>query len=171
MAGAARPGLDEVERSCRRLVRRQALKAAGMSALPVAGVDLFVNGSLLAATLQHISAAYGLAPEQLAALPPPLRSKVDELRQDIGSYFIGRVVTRRLLLVAAKAMGLRLTAQQAAKLAPLVGLAASAAMSGWMFKTLCDRHLAQCKQVRAALPQLPATRPQPRALLLPAPAA
>ena len=54
------------------------------SALPVAGIDLFVNGKLLADTIAQISAAHGLSPEQLAKLPAPLRSRVDDLAQELG---------------------------------------------------------------------------------------
>jgi hypothetical protein len=147
---------DAVTRHCRRLLRRQALKAAGVSALPVAGVDLFVNGQMLASTIAQISAAHGLSPEQLAKLPAPLRSRVDDLAQELGSYLIGRVVTQGVLFAALRAVGLRIGVQQAAKFAPVAGLAASAALSGWMFKRLCERHLVQCQQVRAALPLLPA---------------
>lgn len=144
------------ERHCRRLVRRQALKAAGMSALPVPGADLFVNAQLLAGTIAQISAAHGLGPEQVARLPAPLRNRVDDLALELGSYLIGRVLTQGLLLGALRTLGLRLSLQQAAKLAPVAGQLASAALSGWMFKRLCERHLAQCQQVRAALPELPA---------------
>lgn len=146
---------DARARHCRRLVRRQALKAAGVSALPVAGVDLLVNGRLLAETLGRISAAYGLSPEQIARLPPPLRSRVDDLAMEVGSYLIGRALTQGTLVAALRALGMRLSTQQAAKLTPVAGLAASAALSGWMFKRLCDRHLLHCQQIRSALPQLP----------------
>jgi hypothetical protein len=151
---AAVRGEDAALRHCRRLVRRQALKAAGVSALPVAGVDLFVNAHLLKATIDEISAVHGLAPEQIATLPPALRTRVDDLAAEVGSYLIGRVVTQQALLLAVRALGLRVSAQQAAKLAPVAGLAASAALSGWMFKRLCDRHLDQCRRVQSALPRL-----------------
>lgn len=151
-------GDDAALRHCRRLVRRQSLKAAGVSALPVAGVDLFVNAHLLKATVDEISAVHGLAPHQIAALPPALRTRVDDLATELGSYLIGRVVTQQLLMTAVRALGVRLSAQQAAKLAPVAGLAMSAALSGWMFKRLCDRHLEQCRSVRAAVPQLAGPR-------------
>ena len=149
-------------RACKRLVRMQALKAAGVSALPVAGVDLFINGRLLARTLAQINAAYGLSPQQIAQLPAPTRSRLEHRVREIGSYLIGRVVTQAAVFSAAKAIGLRLGAQQAAKLAPVAGLAASAALSGWLFKRLCDRHIEQCEQVREAIPELPAPPPVAR---------
>ena len=151
---AAHP-VSERARACRRLVRRQALKAAGVSALPVLGADLFINAHLLVQTVEEINRAYGLSPEQIAALPAAQRSRVDELVREVGSYLIGRAVTQAALVAALRALGLRLGAQQAAKMAPVVGLAASAVLSGWLFKRLCDRHIAHCEEVRAALPELP----------------
>ena len=145
--------------ACRRLVRRQALKAAGVSALPVLGADLFVNASLLMNTVERINRAYGLSPAQIASLPPAQRNKVDLLIKKTGSYLIGRAVTQAAILSAMRAVGLRVGAQQAAKFAPLVGQAASAALSGWLFKRLCDRHIANCEAVRAELPLLPAPQP------------
>lgn len=140
----------------RALVRRESFKAAGVSVLPVAGVDLFVNAQLLARTIEHINAAYGLSATQIAQLPKPLRTRVDDATLRVGGYLIGRVVTQSLVLGAAKGLGVRLTAQQAAKFAPVVGQIASAALAGWMFKRLCERHITQCEQVAALLPQLPA---------------
>lgn len=159
MNAASTASDDAVLRRCRRLVRKQALKAAGVSALPVAGVDIVVNARLLASTIEEISNAHGLSPEQIARLPPALRERVDDMALEVGSYLIGRVLTQSALLAALRTFGLRLSAQQAAKLAPVAGLAASAAMSGWMFKRLCDRHIEQCRSVRAALLLLGAPRP------------
>ena len=150
--------LSDRARACRKLARRQALKAAGVSALPVMGADLVVNGHLLVKTIERINEAYGLSPVQIAALPPAQRTRVDELTRRVGSYLIGRAITQGAMLAALRAVGLRVGAQQAAKLAPAVGLAASAALSGWMFLRLCERHIAHCEQLRAELPELPAPR-------------
>jgi len=153
---AGAPAASERARTCRRLVRRQAWKAAGVSALPVLGADLFVNAHLLVQTVDEINLAYGLSPEQIAALPPAQRSRVDELARELGIYLIGRVVTQAAIITALRTLGLRLGAQQASKAVPVLGLAASAALSGWLFIRLCERHIVHCEQVRAALPELPA---------------
>lgn len=150
------PGPLKRQRALRRFIRRQVFAAAGVSALPVPGVDLLVNSRLLTHTLTRINLHYGLAPEQLAALPRPVRNQVDQAIHEVGSYLIGRVVTEAALITAVKGLGLRLGAQQAAKLAPIAGQAASAVLSGWLFKRLCDRHAAQCERVRAQVPLLPA---------------
>ena len=150
------PASDALLRQCRRLLRRQSLKAAGVSALPMVGMDLLVNAQLLARTIERISTAHGLTPAQIARLPAPLRNRVDDMALEVGSYLIGRVLTQGVLLAALRTLGWRLSVQQAAKFAPVAGQVASAALSGWMFKRLCERHLAHCQQVRAALPELPA---------------
>ena len=144
------------QRELRRFIRRQVFAAAGVSALPIPGVDLLVNSRLLVHTLTRINLHYGLAPEQLANLPRPMRNQVDQAIQEVGSYLIGRVVTQTAVFTAVKSLGLRLSAQQAAKLAPIAGMAASAVLSGWLFKRLCERHVAQCERVCAQVPQLPA---------------
>ncbi|MGA0611464.1 hypothetical protein [Caldimonas sp. KR1-144] len=152
----ASPATGTRAQLCRRFVRRQALKAAGVSALPVAGVDLFVNGKLLASTLESINLAYGLSAEQVARLPAPQRSQVEALAREIGSYLVGRALTQTLMIGAMRAIGVRLGAQQAAKLVPVAGQIASGAISGWLFKRLCERHIAHCESIAQALPQLPA---------------
>jgi uncharacterized protein (DUF697 family) len=152
----ADPAARARARACRHLVRRQALKAAGVSALPVLGADMFVNARLLVNTVDRINRAYGLSPEQIAVLPAAQRTKVDELARKLGSYLIGRVVTQASVIAALRALGLRVGAQQASKVAPVVGLAVSGALSGWLFMSLCNRHIVHCEQVRAALPALPA---------------
>jgi uncharacterized protein (DUF697 family) len=145
--------------ACRRLVRRQALKAAGVSALPVPGVDLYFNTRLLVQTVEAINFAYGLSPVQIAALPPAQRTQVDELARKVGSYLIGRVATEAALIAGMRAVGLRVGAQQAARFAPIVGLAISGALSGWLFMRLCERHIAHCEKVSAELLLLPAPEP------------
>jgi hypothetical protein len=142
---------SERERACRKLVHRQALKAAGLSALPVPGIDIFFNVRLLTQTVDAINLAYGLSPAQIAALPPAQRTQVDELARKVGSYLIGRVATEAALIAGLRAVGLRLGAQQAAKFAPVVGLAISGALSGWLFLRLCERHIAHCERVSAEL--------------------
>jgi Ca2+/Na+ antiporter len=142
--------------ACRSLVRRRALKAAGVSALPVLGVDMFVATHLLVKTIDEINRAYGLSPTQIAALPAAQRTKVDELARKVGSYLIGRVVTQAVLISALRSIGLRLSAQQVSKAVPVVGLAVSGALSGWLFMRLCNRHIAHCEQVGAELLLLPA---------------
>jgi hypothetical protein len=148
-------GILKRERELRRFIRRQVMAAAGVSALPLPGVDLLVNGRLLTQTLTRINMHYGLAPEQLAQLPRPMRNQVDHAIQEVGSYLVGRVVTQAAVFTALKGLGLRLSAQQAAKLAPVAGLAVSAALSGWLFKRVCERHVEQCERVRAQVPLLP----------------
>ncbi len=150
------PAASERAIACRKLVLRQALKAAGVSALPVLGVDLFINAKLLVSTVDEINRAYGLSPAQIAALPPAQRTQVDELARKLGTYLIGRAVTQAGVIAALRAVGLRLGAQQASKVAPVVGLAVSGALSGWLFKRLCDRHIAHCEQNSAELLALPA---------------
>ena len=71
----------EIARACRRLARGQSLKAAGVSALPIAGVDLYINGKFVRT----------------------LRSDDEQIVSDITKYFVpGK---NSVLLQARKVLG------------------------------------------------------------------
>ena len=78
----------------------------------------------------------------------------------VGSALIGKFITRELVLRAAQAVGLRLSAQQAAKYVPLAGQAASAALGYATLRYLGEQHLRDCVRVaQAAGLALPAPAP------------
>jgi len=125
----------------------------GGGQLDIADASLEV-ATLLSQIVQALEAAHVALAARADAVGEPVILAHD-LAVELGSYLIGRVLTQGVIIAALKHLGVRLSAQQAAKFAPLVGQAASAALSGWMFKRLCDRHLLHCQQIRSVLPQLP----------------
>lgn len=142
---------------CRKRVRQRALLAAGVAMVPVPGVDWVTDVGLLIKLLPEISAAFGLSPEQVERLAPERRIVVYKAISAGGSVVLGRLVTRELVLYLLRTMGVRLSAQQAAKYLPLAGQAVSAALTYSALKYVCEQHIRQCESVA-------------RQLLLPAPA-
>ena len=67
------------------------------------------------------------------------------------SVLVGRLVTRELVLAVLKMVGLRLTAQQAAKVVPIAGQAVSAALTFSALKYVCEQHIRQCIAVSRQL--------------------
>jgi hypothetical protein len=65
-------------------------------------------------------------PDQLDQLTPHERERVQKAVALVGTVLIGKFITRDLVLKAAKTVGLRLTAGQAARYVPLAGQAVSA---------------------------------------------
>ena len=145
-----------VVRQCRRLVTQRALVAAGVAAVPLPGIDWLTDVGVLLKVIPEINERFGLTPEQIERLAPDRRVALFKAISAGGSLLIGRLVTRDLLLVLLKTVGVRLTAQQAAKVVPIAGQVVSAALTFSALKLVCEQHIRQCVEVSR---QLGATKP------------
>ena len=157
------PALEAAVRECRKLLHRRSLVAAGASMVPIPGLDGAVDAALLSRLLPQISARFGLTPEQMARLGPRQREQVQKAIQGVGSVLIGKYISKELVLRAAQAVGVRLTAKQAAKYIPLAGQAVAALVGYSAVRYLGEQHLKDCVQVAlSAQLQLPApSEPSP----------
>jgi uncharacterized protein (DUF697 family) len=133
----------------RKLLHRRALIAAAAGAMPVPGLDWAVDAALLSRLIPKINAEFGLLPDQLDRLSPHERERVQKAVALVGTVLVGKFITRDLVLKAAKAVGLRLTAGQAARFVPLAGQAVSALVGYSAIRYLGEEHLKDC--VRIAL--------------------
>ena len=142
----------------RQMLNRRALVAAAAGIVPVPGLDWAVDAALLSRLLPKINQEFGLSPEQLARLEPAKRERVQKAIAMVGTLLIGKFITRDLVIKAAKMVGMRMTAAQAAKFVPLAGQAVSAIMGYAALRYVGEEHIKDC--VRVA---------QKAQLLLPAP--
>ena len=142
---------------CRKRVRQRALLAAGVAMVPVPGLDFVTDIGLLVKLLPDISQAFGLSAQQVERLAPDRRIVVYKAMSAGGSVVLGRMVTKELVLTLLKTVGVRLSAQQAAKYLPVAGQVVSAALTFSALQFVCEQHIRQCEAVA-------------RQLLLPAPA-
>ncbi|MCW7537815.1 hypothetical protein OOT46_08125 [Aquabacterium sp. A7-Y] len=148
--------VEQVARYCRRLVNQRALMAAGVAVVPVPGLDWLADVGVLVKLFGEINHAFGLTPEQVERLSPNRRVYAYKAISAAGGFMVGRVVTRELVIRAVKLVGVRLSAQQAAKFVPLAGQAVSAALTFSALKLVCEQHIRQCMEVARVLQQLPA---------------
>ena len=148
--------IETVIAQCRRLVGRRALVAAGVSVVPLPGVDWITDVATLMKLIPEINEAFGLTPAQIERLAPDRRVVVYKAISAGGGMLIGRLVTRELVMKMLRLVGVRLTAQQAAKFVPIAGQAVSAALTYSSLRYVCEQHIQQCAAVS-------------RQLLLPAP--
>ncbi len=150
--------LDAVVDHCRRIVSRRALMAAGVAAVPLPGIDWVTDVAVLMRLIPEINQAFGLTPAQIERLAPDRRVVVYKAISAGGGMLIGRLVTRELVMKLLRLVGVRLTAQQAAKFVPIAGQAVSAALTYSSLRYVCEQHIQQCVSVS-------------RQLMLPAPSA
>lgn len=156
MTAAAPDALSGIAARCRRRVRQRALLAAGVAMVPVPGVDWVTDIGLLVKLLPEISQAFGLSPQQVERLAPDRRVVVYKAISAGGSMVLGRVVTKEVVMALVRLVGVRLSAQQAAKYLPLAGQAVSAALTYSALSHVCEQHIRQCESVARQL-ALPAS--------------
>jgi uncharacterized protein (DUF697 family) len=144
-----------IQRS-RSMLNKRALVAGVASAVPVPGLDWAVDAALLSRLLPKINAEFGLSAEQLDRLDPTQRERVQKAVTLVGTVLVGKFITKDLVLVAAKMVGMRLTAAQATKFVPLAGQAISALVGYAAIRYLGEQHIKDCvrvaQQAQLALP-------------------
>jgi uncharacterized protein (DUF697 family) len=143
--------IAEVTRYCRKLVNRRAMLAAGVAMVPIPGLDWMADVSVLLKVIPDISRAFGLTSEQIEHFSPDKKLAVYKAISAGGSMLVGKLLTRDLVLRALKVVGVRLTAQQAAKYVPLAGQAVSALLTFSALKYICEQHIKQCAEVSRML--------------------
>ncbi len=143
--------LDAVVRHCRRLVSRRALVAAGVSIVPLPGIDWVTDVAVLMRLIPDINHAFGLTPDQIERLAPDRQVVVYKAISAAGGMLIGRLVTRDLVMRVLRLVGVRLTTQQAAKYVPIAGQAVSAALTYSSLRYVCEQHIQQCVAISRQL--------------------
>jgi uncharacterized protein (DUF697 family) len=136
--------IEAAAQHCRRMVSRRAMFAAGVAIVPIPGVDWVTDVAVLVKLIPAINRVFGLTPEQVERLAPDRRLAVYKAISAGGSLLIGKLVTRELIVHALRVVGVRLTAQQAAKYVPIAGQAISAALTYTSLRYVCEQHIRQC---------------------------
>jgi uncharacterized protein (DUF697 family) len=146
-------------RHSRQLLHRRALVAGVASAMPVPGLDWAVDAALISRLIPAINLNFGLTPDQIDRLDPGKREKVQKAVAQVGTLLVGKFITQDLVLRAARRVGMRLTAKQAARFVPLAGQAVSAVIGYGAIRYLGEQHIQDCiRVVRDAGLALPAPK-------------
>lgn len=148
---ATRRDIVQLVSECRWLVTRRALISAGASVVPLPGVDVAVDITVLLKMIEQINQRFGLTLEQIEQLAPQRRLFAYKAAMGVGSALIGRIVTRELVIKVLKTVGVKLSVKQAAKYVPFAGQAVAASLSFAALKALGDRHIEDCVRVAETL--------------------
>jgi hypothetical protein len=146
--------LEDVEfirDKCRYLVLRRALASAGLSAIPIPGLDIAVDLSFLARAINDINMEFGLSPDQIQRLQPEMRLVAYEMLMGMGGVMVGKIVTRDVVAHLLKRSGLKLLVQHAAKIVPVAGQIASASIGFVTFRAIANQHVDACATAAVAM--------------------
>jgi uncharacterized protein (DUF697 family) len=139
--------IDAVRTRCLALVRRRAALSAGVAAVPLPGIDVVADLASFASMIEDINGAFGLTPEQIDRLQPRMRIAAYEAVGTLGGMLVGKLVTKELVLKVLQKMGTRLAAKSMAKVVPLAGQIASAAIGFALFRKMGNQHVEACVRV------------------------
>jgi len=143
--------IEQVRERCRRMVRRRAAIAAGVSAVPIPGLDVMSDLSLFKRLVDDVNQAFGLSADQVGRLQPKFRLIAYEAALGIGGMMVGRLVTRELMVRVLKRTGLKMLVKSAARAVPVAGQLASAAIGFTVFRQLGYQHVDACVVVAQEL--------------------
>ena len=139
--------LEQAVQRSRQMLRKRALVAGVAGMVPLPGLDWAADAAMLAQLLPKINAEFGLTPQQIAKLDAREKERVQKAIAMVGSVLIGRLVTRGLVLRAARLLGMRLTTAQAAKYVPIAGQLVSGALGYAALQYLGEQHIRDCVRV------------------------
>ena len=148
--------LERVRDRCRALVRKRAAISAGVSVIPLPGVDVVADLSSFAVMVEEINQAFGLSPDQIDRLQPRMRVAAYQAVAALGGTLVGKIVTKELVLKLLQKSGARLAAKSAAKIVPLAGQVASAAIGFALFRQMGYQHIDACIRVAREVATAPA---------------
>jgi uncharacterized protein (DUF697 family) len=139
--------IGRVRERTRALVRKRAAISAGISAVPIPGVDVVADLTSFASMVEDINRDFGLTPEQIEALQPHMRIVTYQAMAALGGTLVGKLVTKELVLKLLQKSGTKLAAKSAAKIVPLAGQIASAAIGFALFRQMGYQHVEACARV------------------------
>ncbi|QZA80313.1 DUF697 domain-containing protein [Deefgea piscis] len=142
--------LSEIEQlrvECRALVAKQSMVSGAIAIVPIPGLDVGADVAIMSRMIDQINQKFGLTPAQIEQLNPLMKQRVFVIVSSLSSSLIGKYLSKELLLLALKRVGVRLVSKQAAKFVPFLGSAIAAGISYGAMRMLGNAHIDDCCQV------------------------
>jgi len=160
VSGAA---IESTRTRCLALVKKRAAMSAAVAAVPVPGLDLLADITGFAALVDQINAEFGLTQKQIERLHPRLRVIAYKAAASVGGMLVGKLVTRGAVARLFRLVAGRMAVKTTAKMVPLAGQIASAAIGYTLFKRMGAQHVEACVKVVQELERAEAAgeAPQP----------
>lgn len=139
--------LDAIRLGCRRQVVRRSFLSGAIAATPFPLVDAAADLGILMRLLPRISQEFALDPKDIDRLDPESQAVVYAAIKSVGETFVGQVITQRVVANILARLGAKVASKQAAKIAPIIGNAASASISFALMRGIGMKHVEDCYQI------------------------
>ncbi|SDU21819.1 protein of unknown function [Pseudomonas pohangensis] len=151
--------LNAIRDECKAMVTRRAGLSAGAVVIPIPGIDIGADVSLLMEMIPAINEKFGLSPQQIEQLPLQLKKITVVAITSVGSEMVGKMVTKHVLLQILKKVGVRVTSKAFVRFIPILGQTVAATVSFGAMKMVGNAHVEDCykvvKDTLLAVQQLP----------------
>lgn len=137
-----------------KMVNRQALFSAGMTLVPIPGLDMAVDVTVMIKMIESINREFGLTPTQIMQLKTHERLAAFEAIHWVGAVLIGKIITSELAIGVLKSLGVKVAGKQVARWVPIVGQVSAATLGFAAMKYLGHQHIADCEAVARRVVQL-----------------
>ena len=139
--------LNALRDECKSMVTTRASLSAGAAVIPLPGIDVGADVTLLLEMIPAINRKFGLTPEQIDDLDPQFKKITLVAITSIGSELIGKMVTKQLIMQVLKRIGVRVATKSAAKFIPILGQVLAATISFGAMKMIGNSHVDDCYEV------------------------
>jgi hypothetical protein len=136
--------IETAKEECEKMLTKRALASALAGLSPIIGPDITADMALLLDLLPRINRRFGFAPEQIDSLDEKTKLVVYQLIKATGKAIVGKYVTKQLILLLLKRIGIRVAAKQVAKFLPFIGPVISSAISFAGMKYMGKTHIKEC---------------------------
>ncbi|EIT86043.1 hypothetical protein A374_06976 [Fictibacillus macauensis ZFHKF-1] len=139
--------LEELRVECRQMVNKRASASAAAAVVPVLGLDVGADLTIMYELVKTINEKFGLSPSQLERVSSAVKGRILVLATSLGSEYIGRVVTKKMLAALLKKTTKKIAVKQVTKFVPFVGQAVAASISFSAMRYLGNAHVEKCYEV------------------------
>ena len=108
--------LDCISRT-KKFVTQRALVTAGASAIPIPGINVTVDVTMLMSILNFINQEFGLTPQQIQHLSTDKQVQLFQMITVTGSAWAGKLITKSLVLAVLKKLSIQMTGRTGSKMA------------------------------------------------------
>lgn len=142
--------LEEIRKACRSMVTKSSSLSAGAAVIPIPGVDIGSDVTLLLRLIPKINEKFGLTPEQIESLDTESKVMVMTAISNVGSKMAGRYITKKLVVSLLQKMGANVAAKGVTKYVPIIGSAVAGGISFTAMKYMGNSHIEDCYKIALA---------------------
>ncbi len=143
--------LNRVYDEAKSMVTKRATMSGLTAIVPVPGVDVAADVTIMLELLPAINRKFGLSPEQIEQLDSDMKNQllviVTSIGTDIGKKLIGKAVSKEVVTLMLKKVSTKIATKQVTKFVPFIGQAVAASVSFGAMKYLGNSHVDECYAV------------------------